>query len=118
MNQTTRSDLVDSDDVIGTNVYDAADEHVGTVERLVLGKLDGRVAYAVLSFGGVWGLGSEYYPMPWSGLRYDEDLDGFRIGLTKEQVENGPKYDPNEGYDWTHENGRQIHGYYGAEYPY
>lgn len=118
MQTDTRFNLVDSDDVIGTTVYDAGDENVGKVERLVLTKRDGRVACAVLSFGGLWGLGSEYYPIPWSSLTYDEGLDGFRIRLTKEQIQNGPKYDPNRGYDWSDENSRRIHGYYGAEYPY
>jgi len=112
MNADTRSDLVDSDDVIGTNVYDASGEHVGKVERLVLGKMDGRVAYAVLSFGGLWGLGSDYYPIPWSELSYDADLDGFRINISKEHVENGPKYHPDVEFDWSAESGSRIHHYY------
>jgi hypothetical protein len=109
----TRIDLVDSDDVIGTNVYDANDEHVGNIERLMLTKRGGQVACAVLSFGGFWGLGSEYYPIPWSALAYDEGLDGFRISLTKDKIQNGPKYDPGDRFEWTDENSRQIQGYYG-----
>jgi hypothetical protein len=113
----TRYDMVDSDDVIGTTVYDADDENVGKIERLMLTKRGGRVACAVLSFGGLWGLGSEYYPIPWSSLSYDEDLDGFRISITREQIENGPKFDPSQEYDWSDDNNRQIHNYYGARYP-
>lgn len=112
MNTATRSDLVDSDDVIGTNVYDADGEHVGKVESLVIGKMDGRMAHAVLSFGGLWGLGSDYYPIPWSALSYDEDLEGFRINIAKEQVENGPKYNPDVEYDWSAESDRKIQDYY------
>ena len=107
------NDLVESDDVIGTNVYDANGEHVGSVERLIIGKRHGRVAHAVLSFGGVWGFGADYYPVPWSALTYDEDLGGLRVNITREQVENAPKYDANSDYDWSPENDRRIGDYYG-----
>ena len=54
---------------------------------MILEKRGGRVAYAVLSFGGFWGIGDDYYPLPWEKLSYDENLDGYRIDMTKEQVE-------------------------------
>ncbi|PSJ56220.1 PRC-barrel domain-containing protein [Pseudaminobacter soli (ex Li et al. 2025)] len=114
MNDGIYSYLVDSDDVIGTNVYDSEGEHIGKVERLVLRKIDGRVAHAVLTFGGVWGLGADYYPIPWSELQYNDDLDGFQIQLTQDQIENGPKYDPKVDYDWSSENDRRINEYYGV----
>lgn len=109
-------DLVASDKVIGTNVYDANGDSVGEVEKLVLGKTSGRVAYAVLSFGGFLGIGTDYYPVPWETLSYDESLGGFRVALTKEQVEGAPRYNRDEDYDW-YEGERLISDYYGAR-PY
>lgn len=109
-------DLVASDKVIGTNVYDANGDSVGEVEKLVLGKTSGCVAYAVLSFGGFLGIGTDYYPVPWETLSYDESLGGFRVALTKEQVEGAPRYNRDEDYDW-YEGGRLISDYYGAR-PY
>lgn len=105
--------LIASDMVIGTNVYDPAGEHIGSVERLILEKRGGRVAYAVLSFGGFLGMGEDHYPLPWAKLDYDEDLRGFRVDVTKEQVEGAPKHRRDEALDWTEEHGRRIYDYYG-----
>jgi hypothetical protein len=72
------------------------------------------VSYAVLSFGGFLGFDEHLYPLPWSKLSYDKNLGGFRIDITKEQVEGAPKYRRDERYDWSAENGRRIYSYYGA----
>ena len=113
INISETSDLVASDEVVGTEVYDRAGEHIGQVEKLVLGKRNGQVSYAVLSFGGFLGIGEDYYPLPWKKLSYDETLDGFRVDISKEQVEGAPKYRRDEVYDWSSENGRSINDYYG-----
>ena len=56
--------LIGSDKVEGTAVYDATGEHIGSIERVMIEKISGQVAYAVLSFGCILGLGSDYYPLP------------------------------------------------------
>ena len=53
-------DLIGSDKVEGTTVYDSKGEHIGSIERVMLEKRSGHVAYAVISFGGFLGLGSDY----------------------------------------------------------
>jgi PRC-barrel domain protein len=63
--------LIGSDKVEGTAVYDAKGEHIGSIERVMIEKISGQVAYAVLSFGGFLGIGSDYYPIPWQSLKYD-----------------------------------------------
>ena len=60
--------LIGSDKVEGTAVYDAKSEKMGSIERVMIDKRSGQVAYAVLSFGGFLGLGSDYYPLPWDAL--------------------------------------------------
>ena len=88
-------------------------EVAGTIERILVEKRSGKVSYAVLSFGGFWGIGDDYYPLPWEKLTYDESLDGYRIDLTKEQVEAAPKY--RDGSDeWYRNNGRSVYDYYGV----
>jgi hypothetical protein len=106
-------DLIASDKVVGTKVYDPKGDHIGSVERLILEKRGGRVAYAVLSFGGFLGIGHDHYPLPWAKLDYNEELDGFQVDVTKEQVEGAPKYERDRDYDWNRDNGRAIHDYYG-----
>jgi sporulation protein YlmC with PRC-barrel domain len=68
--------LIGSDKVEGTAVYDARGEKMGSIERVMIEKRSGQVAYAVLSFGGFLGLGSDYYPIPWASLSYDTTLGG------------------------------------------
>lgn len=105
--------LVASDMVVGTSVYDPNDNKIGQVERLILEKTSGRVSYAVLSFGGFLGIGEDYYPVPWQMLTYDESVGGFRVNITREQVENAPHYRASDEYDWSTENGRRVSDYYG-----
>ena len=111
---TETHDLIASDKVEGTAVYGLGGEHIGAIERLILEKRSGRVAYAVLSFGGFLGIGSDHYPLPWEKLSYDAELGGYRTDLTREQVENAPKYRSDEEYKWNEENGRQLYDYYGV----
>ncbi|MEO3389012.1 PRC-barrel domain-containing protein [Mesorhizobium sp. CAU 1741] len=106
-------DLIASDKVVGTNVYDREGKHVGKVERLILEKRGGRVSYAVLSFGGFLGIGHDHYPLPWAKLDYDEGLTGFRVDISREQVEGAPKYAANEDFDWSEKSGRSVYDYYG-----
>ena len=112
-NITETPSLVASDMVVGTAVYGPDDRHIGSVEKLILEKQAGRVSYAVLSFGGFLGMGEDYYPVPWAMLDYDEDLGGFRVNITREEVENAPKYGAHDDYDWNAENDRRISDYYG-----
>ncbi|MDI7863982.1 PRC-barrel domain-containing protein [Rhizobiaceae bacterium n13] len=107
-------DLIASDKVVGTDVYGADRHHIGSIERIILEKEGGRVSYAVLGFGGFLGIGDDHYPLPWSKLTYDESLGGFRIDLTKEQIERAPRYAEEDDMDWSRENGRRIHEYYGV----
>ena len=107
-------DLIASDKVEGTKVYGSDNKHIGSIERVIIEKRSGRVAYAVLGFGGFLGLGEDHYPLPWAKLTYDENLGGYRTDVTRDQVERAPKYRGNEEYDWNEENGRRVYDYYGV----
>jgi sporulation protein YlmC with PRC-barrel domain len=107
-------DLIASDKVEGTKVYDPMGEHIGTIERILVEKRSGKVSYAVLSFGGFMGIGNEHYPLPWSKLNYDESLGGYRVDVTKDQLEGAPHYQTEDDQYWTEENGRRVYDYYGV----
>ena len=81
--QTTTSEnhdsLIDSSRVEGTAVYNLEGEQIGSIEHLMLEKRGGRVAHAVMSFGGFLGIGEEHYPIPWSKLTYDTELGGYPL---------------------------------------
>src|ERR1022692_2249320 len=84
--------LIASDKVEGSAVYGTDQKKIGKLERVMIDKLSGKVAYAVLSFGGFVGMGEDFYPMPWSTLKYDTNLGGYRANLTKDQLDQGPKF--------------------------
>ncbi len=110
-----RRDLIASDRVEGTPVRRSDGEKVGTIARLMIDKRAGRVAYAVMSFGGFLGLGEGYYTLPWSVLSYNEELDAYEVNLTEDQLKNAPARneegsDPALDRDWEDE----VHQYYNA----
>ncbi|MNT48271.1 PRC-barrel domain protein [compost metagenome] len=105
--------LIASDKVDGTAVYGANGERIGSIKRIILEKRGGRVAYAVLSFGGFLGIGDDYYPLPWEKLTYDESLDGYRIDLTRDQIEGAPRLADDDG-NWYRDNGRNVYDFYGV----
>jgi sporulation protein YlmC with PRC-barrel domain len=95
----TRS-LIASDKVEGTSVYRSGGEKVGTIERLMIDKITGKVAYAVMSFGGFMGIGQDYYPLPWNVLNYNPALEGYEVDISEEQLKSAPKYSTHETWDW------------------
>lgn len=107
-------DLIASDKVEGTKVFDPRGENIGAIERILVEKRSGKVSYAVLSFGGFLGMGEEHYPLPWSKLNYDESLGGYRVDISKEQLEGAPRYDNDDDAFWNADNGRRIYDYYGV----
>ncbi len=109
--------LIGSDKVDGTAVYGTDQQKIGSIERVMIDKTTGKVAYAVLSFGGFMGMGEDYYPVPWPTLKYDTSLDGYRVNLTKDQLTKAPKYTENQGWNWNRDNDRRVYDYYQAR-PY
>ena len=97
--QGTTGSLIASDRVEGTAVYDARGKRIGKVERLMIDKLTGRIAYAILSFGGFLGIGEDHYPIPWSMLTYNEKPDGFQLDATVEQLKNAPNIEQGESWE-------------------
>ena len=85
-----RHQLISSRRVEGTPVYNRSDQRLGSIHSVMIDKKSGKVAYAVLSFGGFFGLGENVHPVPWEVLAYDVDLDAYVVDLTREQLENAP----------------------------
>ena len=94
------SQLIASDKVEGTAVYNRSGEKLGSVYNFMVNKRSGQVAYAVMSFGGFLGMGSSYHPLPWHELTYDTSLGGYVVNRTKEQLEGAPHYSASELRSW------------------
>jgi hypothetical protein len=107
--------LIASDKVHGTAVRRSDGESVGSIERLMIDKRSGYVAYAVVSFGGFLGLGTDHYALPWNALRYNPRLDAYELNIADERLRNAPRYDES---NWTDRHWEQgVHEHYGVE-PY
>jgi len=109
--------LIASDKVEGTAVYNPENEKLGTIVNIMIEKRSGKSEYAVLEFGGLFGLGSDHYPIPWDMLTYDVDKGGYVVNLTKAQIEGAPRHEREKTPEYTDDYGRTIYGYYGLSYP-
>ena len=106
--------VISSDKVEGTAVYNPNGEKLGSVDDLMIDKRSGVVRYVALEFGGFLGMGTDRYPLPWSVLKYDTQLDGYVVPLEKTQLEQAPRYAEDETPEYTDEYGRKIYDYYGV----
>ncbi len=109
--------LISSDKVEGTSVYNPDGDKLGTVDSLMIDKRSGKVAYAVMSFGGFLGIGDRYHPLPWNVLTYDTGLDGYVVNLSKETLKEAPSFERHDmGLDRPEQHSL-LHSYYGV-HPY
>ncbi|MGB3927507.1 MAG: PRC-barrel domain-containing protein [Sphingobium sp.] len=115
-NETNR--LIASNKVEGTNVYNRDREKLGSIYNFMVDKRSGKVEYAVLQFGGLFGLGSDYYPLPWDVLVYDTDQGGYLVNLDKTVLEKAPRYAGGSEPAFDRDYGREVYGYYGVNYPF
>lgn len=109
-----RSSVIASDRVEGTAVYNPAGERLGSIGRLMIGKQSGQVESAVLSFGGFLGIGNAHYPLPWSMLRYNLDMGGYVVNISKEQLKDAPHYDLGREPEFDDDYTRAVYSYYGV----
>lgn len=113
--QRETNNLIGSDKVEGTAVYGADDSKIGSIERVMIDKVSGRVSYAVLGFGGFLGLGHDHYPLSWQSLKYDTRLGGYVTGLTEQQLRGAPKYSDGSEWNWGDVAQNQaVNAYYGV----
>jgi hypothetical protein len=106
--------LISSEDVQGTDVYGMGDEVIGQIDHLLIEKVSGLVGYAVMSFGGFLGLAHSHYPIPWSALKYDPGVGGYRTGITEQQLKDAPTFSDDSWHDRDWET--RTHQHYGARF--
>ena len=111
-------ELIASDKVEGTAVRRPNGDKIGEIERVMIDKLSGKVAYAVMSFGGFLGVGEDYYPVPWDKLTYNTAIDAYELDISEDRLSGAPKYPAGTDYDWSREGGgKSVNDFYGTQ-PY
>jgi hypothetical protein len=91
--------VIESDRVEGTAVFSQQGRQIGTIKRLLIEKVSGRVLYVDVTFGGFLGIGVHHRTVPWDKLSYDKALEGYRTEITEEQVRDAPSFYGGEGDD-------------------
>ena len=108
---TSNHAMISSQTVNGTDVYSPAGDHLGHINELLIDKQSGKVAYAMMGFGGFLGMGEDEYPLPWGKLHYDTNQQGYVTDVTKEQLQGAP--DRNENWQSDRNWERGYYNYYG-----
>jgi len=100
----------------GDPVRNTAGEDLGKIEAIMVDVEYGRIAYAVISFGGFLGMGNKLFAVPWSALKVNEADHEFILNVDKQVLENAPGFDKDNwpdmaDPDWS----ARIHSHYGRE---
>jgi sporulation protein YlmC with PRC-barrel domain len=93
---TGHTEAIQASRVIGTEVYNTEGKHIGTIEDVMLDKLNNNIMFAVVGFGGFLGIGEKYHAVPWSTLDYEPSRGGYVVPFTKEQLEAAPVHSIDE----------------------
>ncbi len=109
-------ELMGADTLIGNDVCNLNDEDLGDIKEIMLDMQSGRVAYAVLSFGGFLGMGEKLFAVPWKALTLDTENKRFVLNMEKDRLENAPGFDKDQWPDmadtaWE----KSIHDFYGTQ---
>ncbi len=102
----------------GNAVYNRSNEHLGEITEVILDMPHGRIAYAVMSSGGVLGAGEKMFALPWGALTLDTERECFILDADKARMDQAPGFDeehwPELADDVPGTGGweRDVHSYY------
>lgn len=100
--------------LIGDDVRNASGEDLGKIEDLMIDVSDGSVEYAVLTFGGVLGMGNKLFAVPMKAMSLDINDKCFVLNVEQGRLENSPGFDKDNWPDMANAEWRQsIHSHYG-----
>ncbi|MES2740089.1 MAG: PRC-barrel domain-containing protein [Pseudomonadota bacterium] len=107
--------LMGADTLIGDDVYNYQEEDLGDIKEIMLDMRTGQIAYAVLSFGGLLGMGEKLFAVPWQSLTLDTVNKRFLLDVDKERLKTAPGFDKNSWPDMSSDSwSNQIHTFYGT----
>ncbi|MBK1614816.1 photosystem reaction center subunit H [Rubrivivax gelatinosus] len=110
--------LMGADTLMGNDVFNRDGESLGDIKELMIDMASGRVAYAVLSFGGVLGLGDKLFAVPWAALALDTVNQRFTLGVPKALLKDAPGFDKGHWPEMADKAwARSLHEFYGTTEP-
>jgi sporulation protein YlmC with PRC-barrel domain len=96
----TMPDIVKGTKIIGKPVQNLEGKNMGKIEDLAIDELEGDIRYAVLSFGGVLGLGEKYFAIPWEALTLSNDRKHFVLDLEEKVLAQAPGFNKDKWPDF------------------
>lgn len=99
--------------LIGDYVYNPSGEELGHIKDIMLDVRSGRIAYAVLSFGGILGMGDRLFAIPWLALELQPDTNTFLLDIPKERLKAAEGFDKDNWPDMSDSDwGFRLHEFY------
>jgi len=107
--------LISADTVEGTPVVNPHGDDLGHISDLMIDKISGQVAYAVLKYGSIMGLGGKLFALPWSVLKYSTNFDAYVVDIPTERLKAAPSFDASNPPNMADPKwDRKIRDYYGV----
>ena len=107
--------LMGADTLMGNDVYNKQDEDLGDIKEIMLDVPAGRISYAVLSYGGVLGMGEKLFAVPWDALTLDTENKRFTLDVSKDNLKNAPGFDKDKWPNMSDQTwAKGVHAYYGT----
>lgn len=100
MTTRDRVHLLSSSSFTGTTVRNLQKEDIGTIKDLMIDLHTGRIAYAVLSFGGLFGLGDKLFAVPFEAMKLDTADEVLTLDAKKEVLERSEGFDKDNWPDF------------------
>lgn len=107
-------ELMGADTLNGNEVYNHQGEELGDVKEFMLNMSNGKVEYAVVSFGGFLGMGEKLFAIPFLALKLDTENKRFVLNIEKSRLEDAPGFDKDKWPNMADQTwANEIHNYYG-----
>lgn len=109
--------LMGANTLLGNDVYNKAEEDLGDIKEFMIDMATGKVAYAVLSFGGLLGMGDKLFAVPWAALVLDTANKRFTLDVAKDVLKGAPGFDQDHWPSMSDKTwARGVHTFYGMPY--
>ena len=107
------SSPVKASSIIGTNVVNPKGDSLGDIKEIVIDPRTGRVAYAVVSFGGFLSMGEKLFAIPFSAFKYNVTKNDYVLDVSKERLKAAPGFDSDHWPSMSDEKwNRDVYKYY------